>query len=277
MAFASRGARVVVNDPGAAPDGCGLERSIADTVVAEIRAAGGEAVASYDSVSDPAAATNVVAIAVESFGTVDVVVNNAGNAFMAPFESWAPDNFRNLIDCHLMGSIAVTQAAWPIMKVKGSGRVIMTVSTAGLFGIEFVAGYAAAKGGILGLTKALAREGAEHGILVNAISPGAQTRLGAGMFKPGQVAHTWRPELVVPPVLYLASQACVQTGIILSAMAGRYARAELVEGKGLKLDPRQQISMEQIVEGLDQILNIEDAEALTHGFAPQIVGSAVRT
>jgi NAD(P)-dependent dehydrogenase (short-subunit alcohol dehydrogenase family) len=274
LAFARRGGKVVVNDSGAATDGRGQERGVADAVVQEIREAGGEAVASYDSVSDTAAAAQIITTALDAFGTVDVVVNNAGNAHMAPFAVSAMEEMRNIIDVHLMGGLAVTHAAWPIMVAKGYGRVVMTVSTAGLFGIENLVAYAAAKGGLFGLTKSLAREGAPLGILVNAISPGAQTRMAAGMFKPGKTAYTWRPELVAPPVLYLASEQCEHTGIVLSAMGGRYARAEMVEGKGVKLDPRQDLDVEEILAHLPEILDLTRAEALNHGFSTQIIGSA---
>jgi NAD(P)-dependent dehydrogenase (short-subunit alcohol dehydrogenase family) len=276
MAAAKRGGRVVVNDPGGAPDGRGEERSVADAVVAEIRAAGGNAVANYDSVADAVAAARIVENALDEFGTVDAVINNAGNAHGGPFEDAPMEEIRNVIECHLLGSIAVSRAAWPIMKQKGYGRIVMTVSTAGLFGIEHLSGYAAAKGGIFGLTKALAREGAPLGIRVNAISPGAQTRLGGGMFEPGKVSHKWRPELVAPPVLYLASEACEHSGVVLSAMAGRYARAEMVESKGAKLDPREDISVEDIVAHLPQILDLRAAAALSHGFSEEIIGSAKR-
>ncbi|MHA3794422.1 SDR family NAD(P)-dependent oxidoreductase [Rhizorhabdus wittichii] len=273
---ARRGARLIVNDPGSAPDGRGVSNAVADAVVDEIRAFGGDAIASYDSVAEPSSAARIVDMAMDAFGTVDAVINNAGNAYSGAFEASPLDEMRNVIETHLIGTIAVTQAAWPIMKAKGYGRVVMTVSTAGLFGIEQLAGYAAAKGGIFGLMKCLAREGEPFGIRVNAISPGAQTRLGGSMFQPGQVSRRWRPELVAPPVLYLASEQCEVTGYILSAMAGRYARAEIVENQGAKLDPRHDISYEDVVAQLPKILDLTGANALTHGFAEQIVGSATR-
>src|SRR5262249_19127272 len=150
-----------------------------------------------------------------------------------------------------------------------------TVSTAALFGVEQVAGYAAAKGGLLGLTKSLAREGASLGIRVNAISPGAHTRLTDGMFKPGK-GYTWRPELVAPAVLYLASHRCEHSGIVLSARAGHYARSEVVESRGTQLDPRQIISVDDFVQHLSEVLDLSGAETLTHGLGQQVLGVGAR-
>ena len=174
--FARLGASVVIND---------LSRQRADETVAAIEQAGHRAVASYDSVDTPDGAAAIVASATEHFGAVDAVVNNAGTMLNGYFEELSADDLRDQLSVHVTGSFLVTQAAWPLMRGKGGGRVVMTCSSGGLFAMPGECNYAAAKGGVYGLMKALAAEGAEHGILVNAVLPMASTLIAVDRPVPG--------------------------------------------------------------------------------------------
>ena len=175
-ALAARGARVVVNDLGVDIEGGGRSSAAAGAVVAEIKAAGGEAVASYDSVAEPDAAARIVKTALNAFGSVDIVVNNAGILRDKSFEKMEIADFDLVLKVHLQGSVYVTKAAWPVMKDKNYGRVIVTTSAAGLYGNFGQTNYAAAKAGLVGFMLALKEEGAKHNILANAVAPVAFTR-----------------------------------------------------------------------------------------------------
>jgi NAD(P)-dependent dehydrogenase (short-subunit alcohol dehydrogenase family) len=177
LAFARRGARVVVADYGVAVDGSGSSSDPAEAVVAEIRAAGGEAVACIADVADEVAARSIVDTAISTFGTIDVVVNNAGINDPAPFEEQTSARFRRMMDVHLFGTVHVTHAAWPHFQAQGYGRVVNTASEAMLGGIPQLASYGAAKGAVFGLTRNLATEATGTGIRVNAIAPRAHTRM----------------------------------------------------------------------------------------------------
>jgi NAD(P)-dependent dehydrogenase (short-subunit alcohol dehydrogenase family) len=265
IALAGRGAKVVVNDLGGGVDGQNGNRVAADSVVAEIRSAGGEAIANYDSVAEDLGAAAIVRTAVDCYGTVDIVINNAGifGGNLA-FHSTRLEDFRRLIGVHLFGTAALTHAAWSIMMKKRYGRVIMTASSAGLWGIENVSSYCAAKGGIIGLAKSLAHEGREHNILVNVLAPGARTRATDALLDES-MARTWRAELVAPAAMYLASEACHHNGIVLAAGAGHFARVEAVQSIGKRFDPSGEVSVEDLVAHLDEIDNMHDAHFRKHG------------
>ena len=177
LLLAARGAKVVINDLGGAVDGSGRSTAAADHVVAEICAGSGVAVASYDSVSDTAGAERIVNIAVERFGRLDILVNNAGFLRDKTFAKMEIADFRAVVDVHLMGAVHCTRAAWPYMKERNYGRVVMTTSGAGLYGNFGQSNYGAAKMGLVGLMNVIKLEGARNGILVNTVAPIAATRM----------------------------------------------------------------------------------------------------
>jgi NAD(P)-dependent dehydrogenase (short-subunit alcohol dehydrogenase family) len=216
-----RGAAVVVNDVGAA-----------DAVVAEITSAGGKAVASHDTVATPDGGRAIVERALESFGTVDAVIHNAGVWRHKLFEEMTPDQLDPVLDVHLRGAFFVTQPAWSIMKAKGYGRIVLTSSSAGAFGRMSGSNYCSAKAGMLGLGRALSLEGAEHGIRTNCILPvapfqklgTAPPQLTGPLLAAGLPQEDSGPEAVAPMVIYLASSACAVSGEAFSAGGRRFGR-----------------------------------------------------
>lgn len=172
LLLAARGASVVVNDPGGARDGKGGDHAAADKVVAEIKAAGGKAVANYDSVAERDSAANIVKTAVDAFGTVDIVVNNAGILRDKSFHNMSLDDFEFVLKVHLLGSAYVSHAAFPIMRTKSYGRIVMTSSNSGVYGNFGQTNYAASKFGVIGFTKTWSRELGPKGVRVNAVAPG---------------------------------------------------------------------------------------------------------
>ena len=217
-----RGARVVVNDLGGNPDGTGGAASPADTTVDEIKAAGGEAVANYDSVATPEGGAAITQTALDAFGTVDIVINNAGILRDKSFANLAVPDIRAVIDVHLLGAFYVTQPAFRVMKEKGYGRLLFTSSSAGVFGNFGQTNYGAAKMGLVGFTRVLAVEGAKNNIKANAIAPVAKTRMTEELF--GEAMDKLAPELVTPVVTYLAHEDCPVTGEVYSVGGGRVAR-----------------------------------------------------
>jgi NAD(P)-dependent dehydrogenase (short-subunit alcohol dehydrogenase family) len=222
LELARRGARVVVNDLGGSMDGRGGGSSMADAVVKEITEAGGQAAASYDSVATVEGGEAIVATAVDRFGKVDIVINNAGILRDKTFVKLAAEDLESVLDVHLKGAFFVTQPAFRLMKENGYGRLLFTSSTSGLLGNFGQTNYGAAKAGLLGLSNVLALEGAKYGITSNVIAPTARTRLTEDLL--GPMAEKLAPECVTPLVLYLVSEACEVTHEIYTAGGGRYAR-----------------------------------------------------
>ena len=220
--LASRGAAVVVNDPGVATDGTASEQRPADEVVAEIKAAGGAAVADYGSVSDPVEAEAMVEKAVSEFGRIDILVNNAGILRDKAFHNLEWDNLYAVLDVHLKGAFHVTRPAFRRMREQSYGRIVMTSSNSGLLGNFGQSNYGAAKMGLVGLMNVLKLEGAKYDIKVNAIAPVAHTRMTEDIL--GPVAEKLEPGLVSPVVAYLCSQACTVTGEIFSVAGGTVSR-----------------------------------------------------
>lgn len=265
LALAARGAAVVIND---------LAGSAADAVVAEISRTGGRAVAAHGSVASPDDAAAAVAAALDAFGRLDAVVNNAGSIRPARFEDMTLEEFAFMVDVHLAGTFYVCQAAYRHMVVAaGGGRIVNTASSAGAFGMPAMANYSAAKAGVLGLTRALALEGAEHRVRVNAVLPNAETTISKGRPIPGDsAAHggartykerlgdRFRPEGVAPLVVYLASSACELNGEAFSALAGRYARLVVAVTSGWTGDAAGGIEPEEVAAHLDEITALDGLE-----------------
>jgi NAD(P)-dependent dehydrogenase (short-subunit alcohol dehydrogenase family) len=249
--LAEQGAAVLVNDIGAAKDGRGSSNA-AEEVAAEIRAAGGRAVANTGSVAERAAAEAMVAQAVDELGGVDVVVANAGIVRDGLYEDYTDDDLHALLDVHLLGSFFVTQAAYRVMKAQRYGRVVFTTSGSGLYGQPMSPGYVAAKMGVVGLMNSLAVEGRDHGVLANAIAPIAYTRMTAAAFGPEMERQT-RPELVSALVAHLASEACTVTKEIFEIGAGTYSRVFVGRTAGVALDPMDDVTPEAVAEHLDEI------------------------
>lgn len=221
LSLASRGASVVVNDLGGSMEGAGADAAPADAVVVDITAAGGAAVADTSDVSTVDGGAAVVQRALDEFGRIDVVINNAGIVRWAGPLDADDANLAAHLDVHVVGSFHVVRAAWPRFVEQHYGRVVMTTSS-GLFGLPTNLSYAAAKGAVIGLTRSLAVAGRKDGIAVNAIAPAAQTRM-AGPPK-GNAETEMAPELVAPMAAYLAHESCPVTGEIYAAGAGRFAR-----------------------------------------------------
>jgi NAD(P)-dependent dehydrogenase (short-subunit alcohol dehydrogenase family) len=263
LLLASRGAKVVVNDPGGAADGRGSESAVADRVVAEIKAAGGEAVASYASVADWSSAQSIVRTATDRWGRLDILVNNAGILRDKSFHKMEPEDFEFVVQVHLMGTVYCTMAAWPAMREQKYGRVVVTTSGSGTVGNFGQANYGAAKMAVNGLINCLRFEGAKYNILCNAISPSARTRMTEGLI-PEQVAAFMRPELVSPAVAWLASEQCNVSGEIIGANAGYYKRVKYIESEGVQFNPTEPVTPEMFAEALPQIMDLSKPQE--HGF-----------
>jgi NAD(P)-dependent dehydrogenase (short-subunit alcohol dehydrogenase family) len=222
LALAARGAQVVVNDLGGSTDGSGSSSNMADATVKEIVEAGGEAVANYDSVSTPEGGEAIVKAAVDAFGRVDIVINNAGILRDKTFAKLATADLEAVLDVHLKGAFFVSQPAFRQMREQGFGRFIFTSSAAGLLGNFGQANYGAAKMGLVGLSSVLAIEGAKYNIKSNVIAPIANTRMTKELL--GPMADLLAPECVTPLVTYLVSEQCDLTHEVFSVGGGRYAR-----------------------------------------------------
>jgi NAD(P)-dependent dehydrogenase (short-subunit alcohol dehydrogenase family) len=223
LTLAARGARVVVNDIGGARDGSGSDAGPAQSVVDEILAAGGEAVADTHSVATPEGGAAIVGTAIDAFDRIDIVINNAGILRDKTFAKMTPDMVDAVLDVHLKGAFNVTQPAWVRMREQGYGRVLNTSSNSGILGNFGQANYGAAKMGLVGLTRVLAAEGARHNIKVNALAPLAWTRMTEDVFGE-QMGDRFRPELVAPVACFLVHADCPVSGEIYSAAGGRVAR-----------------------------------------------------
>ncbi|WP_310476430.1 SDR family oxidoreductase [Sandarakinorhabdus sp.] len=231
--LAKRGAKVVVNDLGGDRDGSGASLSAAQAVVDEIAAFGGEAMANGASVTDMAAVEKMVANVKERWGRVDILINNAGILRDRTFIKMTLDDFRTVIDVHLMGSVNCTKAVWELMREQGYGRILMTTSSTGLYGNFGQANYGAAKLALVGLMKTLALEGAKYNVHVNTIAPLAATRMTEDLMPPAMLEKLG-PETVVPASVYLVSEDA-PTNVILNAGGGGIERAYVTLTRGIHL------------------------------------------
>ncbi|MBH80454.1 MAG: 3-oxoacyl-ACP reductase [Gammaproteobacteria bacterium] len=263
LLLASHGARVVVNDLGGSVDGTG-QGDAADRVVESIIAAGGEAVANKDSVADREGAKRIIDTAVDAFGTVDILINNAGILRDKSFKNMDLDDWDAVINVHLNGTAYVTRYAWPIMYEKNYGRVVFTSSGSGIFGNFGQANYGAAKMAMVGMMNNLAREGAPHNVHVNCLSPGAATRMGATVpgseTDPDNPAPESHPKLVSPGVLYLVSDDA-PNGRILQAAGGRFASNMVFANRGVQLG--LEATYDDVVRHAEEIFDTQDAALMT--------------
>lgn len=267
LLLAGRGASVLVNDIGSDPamrhypgDAC------AETVAAEIRAAGGSAVADTHSVAGPESAEAIVAAAFAAFGRVDILINNAGVSVGAPIDVMTPQDFQRHIDVNLMGTAWMCRAAWPRMKAAGYGRIVNTTSSA-MTGFAGQSAYAASKGGVWSLTRALAAEGREFGIQVNAVSPGAFTRLVCAMLEDDspllvQSRESLPAELSAPAVAWLAHEACDVTGECVDAVGGAVQRTFMARTAGIA---DRALTIEAVARRWGEIVAAKAAEPLGVG------------
>ncbi len=258
LELAKRGAKVVINDLGGARDGKGAGDSAANKVVEEIKAAGGQAVPNYDNVATASGGENIVKTAVDAFGKVDILINNAGILRDKTFTKMEEENWDAVLNVHLRGAYCVTKPAFEVMKNNGYGRIIMTTSGAGLFGNFGQSNYASAKMGLIGLTNVLKIEGAKSNVKTNVIVPVAASRLTEDVLPP-QLFEKMKPDFITPAVLYLCSEECKDSGMIINATLGYYSRTAILTGPGVILSDGHKVpSPEEVRDNWDKITSLEN-------------------
>ena len=261
--LAKRGARVVINDLGGAKDGTGGSSEAALSVVAEIEALGGEAIANGANVAKYDEVEAMVKQTMDKWGRIDILVNNAGILRDKSFSKGTLEDFQLVLDVHLMGTVNCTKACWDIMREQAYGRIVVTTSSSGLYGNFGQTNYGSAKMGVIGLMNTLAQEGAKYNINTNALAPTAGTRMTEGLI-PEKAFELLTPETVTPAVLFLVSEDA-PTRTILGAGAGAFAVAKIVETDGMWLKPEDQ-TPEGIAANWDAISSAEGEKALNAGF-----------
>lgn len=253
LLLASKGAKVVVNDPGGSLQGAGNDATPAQAVVDEIKAAGGEAVVSTASVATADGGKAIIQTALDHYGRLDILIHNAGNVRAAPLREMTQADFDAVLDVHLRGAFHVVRPAFPVMCDAGYGRIVLTSSIGGLYGNHRQVNYGVSKAGLIGLSNVAALEGDEHGVKCNVIVPAAVTRMAEGIDTSAFPPMT--SEMVAPVVGWLAHEACSITGEMLVSIAGRVAQAFIGESVGVY---RPEWTIEQIGE---QISGIRDKSA----------------
>ncbi len=250
LALAAHGARVVVNDLGGDRDGSGHSSQAAESVVAEIKAAGGEAIANGANVADFGQVESMVEQAMDTWGRVDILINNAGILRDKSFLNMTPEDFRLVVDVHLMGSFNCAKAVWAIMREQQYGRIVFTSSSSGLFGNFGQSNYGAAKMGVIGLMNVLHLEGGKYNIHVNALSPTAGTRMTEDIF-PASVFGLFAPELVSPGIVFLSGPDAPSRKILVGG-AGSFSVAKVFATEGVNFTP-EEISAEAIAAAWPEI------------------------
>ena len=248
LLLASRGAKVVVNDPGGSLSGDGNDAAPAQQVADEITAAGGVAVANTDSVATPEGGGAIIGAAVSAFGRVDILIHNAGTVRRGSLCELSYQDFDAVLDVHLRGGFHVVRPAFPLMCDNGFGRIVLTSSIGGLYGNHNVANYGVAKAGLIGLSNVAALEGAAHNVTCNVVVPSAVTRMAEGIDT--SAYPPMGPELVAPTVAWLSHESCSLTGEMLVAIGGRVARAFIAETAGVY---RPTWSVEDVAANIDVI------------------------
>ncbi len=256
LEFAKRGAKVVVNDLGGSATGEGESKSAADAVVDEIQAAGGEAVANYDSVTD---GDKIVESALDNFGRIDVVINNAGILRDKSFHKMTDDDWDLVYQVHVKGAYKVSHAAWPHLRDNQYGRLIFTASAAGIYGNFGQANYSMAKLGLHGLSQTLALEGKKYNILSNAIAPVAGSRMTETILPP-QLVEQLKPEYVTPLVVKLCDENNQETGGLFEVGAGWIGQLRWERAKGVGFNITDGLSAEAIAESWEQICDFTNAD-----------------
>jgi hypothetical protein len=264
--LAARGAQVVVADLGGQLDGTGASSEPAERVVKEIEAEGGTAVSCSASVATEEGADAIIRTALDAFGRLDVIVNNAGISQPDWFDDLTLDRFRQMIDVHYLGTVNVTRAAWPHLRKSGYGRIVNTCSEAAFGMVPKNTSYGGAKGGVFGFTRSLALDARRHGILVNAVAPRARTRLSdpkvlAHVYDVpeeafGEVMDGFAPEFVAPAAAYLAHESCELNGEILVAGGGQVLRMAIMQTQGFRSSA---LTLEDLAANLDTVMDMTDA------------------
>jgi NAD(P)-dependent dehydrogenase (short-subunit alcohol dehydrogenase family) len=268
LLLASKGARVVVNDPGSSIKGDGVEAGPAQSVVQEIKAAGGDAVACTESVATAEGGKAIIQAALDLYGRIDILIHNAGNVRRGSLKEMTYEDFDAVLDVHLRGAFHVVRPAFPIMCKAGYGRMVLTSSIGGLYGNRDVVNYSVSKAGLIGLSNVVALEGSAEGVKCNIILPGAVTRMAEGLdisqYPP------MGPDLVAPVVGWLAHEVCSISGEMLISVAGRVAKAYVAETPGVY---RPSWSIEQVNEQANAIRNMNAPLAfpvLPYGFGAHL-------
>ena len=262
LELARRGAKVVVNDLGGSMDGSGGSSEAAQKVVAEIEAAGGEAIANGSSVTDDAGVALMVQQAMDKWGRVDILIANAGVLRDKSFPKMEIADFEFVLNVHLMGTVKPVKALWEIMKAQNYGRIVVTTSSSGLYGNFGQTNYGAAKLGIVGFMNTLKIEGQKNNIHVNAVSPVAATRMTESLMPPEILARL-APENVTPGVVYLCSEEA-PSGVVLTAGGGAFAVSKIVETEGVYFD-RDHLSVEAVRDAFDKITDETGQKAYVGG------------
>ncbi len=266
LLLAQRGANVVVNDIGQLPAALGYPGvACAEAVAKEIRSLGGNAVADTNSVASEEGAAAIVRTALDAFGSIDILINNAGICRVVSFEDMTPADFRQSIEVNLMGTVWTCRAAWQHMKAKGYGRIVNT-SSGSMAGFAWQTAYAAAKAGVFSFTRSLAAEGAEHGIKANTITPGALTRMVLAAQQEtspwiSQAREHMPPEIVSPAVAFLAHETCPFTGECIESMGGHVSRMYLAHTCGFTAPA---MTIETLVERWQEAMAGTDKGILRH-------------
>lgn len=268
LLLASLGAKVVVNDPGAAIKGDASDAGPAESVVAEIKAVGGEAIANLDSVATPEGGKAIIQAAIDTWGRIDILIHNAGNVRYGSIRELSYDDFKAVIDVHLMGAFHVVQAAHPLMCDAGYGRIVLTSSVGGIYGNKRVVNYGISKSGMIGLSNVAALEGEEFNVKSNVIVPSAVTRMAEGIdisqYPPME------PELVAPTVAWLCHENCTLTGEMLASIGGRVARAFIAETPGVY---QPSWTVDEIDARMPEIVGGEPIDFGLHGHVDHIMYS----
>ena len=264
LGLAARGAKLMINDLGGARDGTGQSLSAAESVAKEIQDAGGEAIVSGANVTNAEQVQEMVDAALKKWGRVDILVNNAGILRDKTFQKMSLEEFKLIVDVHLIGSAICTKAVWNVMREQNYGRIVMTTSSSGLYGNFGQSNYGAAKMGVVGLMNTLHIEGVKYNIRVNSLAPTAFTRMTEDLAIPQAALDQLTPEAVTTGLLFLVSEDA-PTRTILCAGAGGYARTMIYETDGIYLPPEDR-SPENVAKLFDQISSADGQKMFVQGF-----------
>ena len=268
LLLASKGAKIIVNDPGGSLRGDGVEIGPAETVVREIKALGGEAVACTESVATPAGGKAIIQAALDNYGRIDILIHNAGNVRRGSLKDMTFEDFDAVVDVHLRGAFHVVRAAFPAMSKAKYGRVVLTSSIGGIYGNHNVVNYSVSKAGLVGLSNVIALEGAPDGVKSNIILPGAVTRMAEGLDI--SAYPPMEPELVAPVVGWLSHEACSISGEMLVSVAGRIAKAYVAETRGVY---RPSWTIDKVNDEINAIRNADEPlifPVLPYGFGAHL-------